>query len=139
MVGTPTRQRRIVRSLVLVVVAPLLLIAGYISTWLVVSRAARENLIGSNTALNLRPAFAPLIRFCDTEYPGGVALNGLWWRVNPRHVVHKNGMRIEFATSALALAPSDLPRRAAMGEPRSFPQPVAMPRPVARNASAMRR
>jgi hypothetical protein len=134
-----TRKRRIARTVLLILALPLLLLTGYVSTWIAVSKAARENLISSSTALALRPVFAPLIRFSDTEYPGGTGLNRLWWGINPRRVVTKGNVQIEYATSALALAPSDLARREEMGDSKMYPQPVALPQPVSHDASAMRR
>jgi len=139
MITARPRRRKIIRRVALIIALPIVLMSAYVSTWLAVSKAARENLISSNTALALRPAFTPLITFSDTQFPGGAELNGLWWSVNPRKVVYNGDVRIEFATSALALAPSDLDRRAEMGDPWGSPQPVAIPQPVASDATAMRR
>jgi hypothetical protein len=133
----PSRKRRIVRTVVLMLALPLLLLTGYVSTWIAVSKSARENFISQNTALTLRPAFAPLIRFCDSESPGGAELNRLWWTINPRKIVGNGDVQMEYATSALALAPSDLTvfglvPGVELHDPSAMTQPEMPPRPIAR-------
>jgi len=130
--GKRSRKRRVVRAMMLSLLIPLLLLAGYISTWIAVSRAARENFLSQDVILTLRPVFAPLIRFCESESPGGAELNRFWWRINPRKVVQLGDSWIEDATSALVLAPSDGPRRVGMDDPKVDPQPVSLPQPIRR-------
>ena len=84
-----TRHRRIVRWGLLGVCGILLLPVWYVLTWLAVSRAAGDGLIGNSTATFIRPAFLPLIRYCDQPRPGARTLSELWWRTNPLHELHK--------------------------------------------------
>jgi hypothetical protein len=61
------------------VAAAVLLLSGYVSAWLVMSRARL------NPALEqkVRPVFAPLIGYCNLELPGSGLLIDLGWRINP--------------------------------------------------------
>jgi hypothetical protein len=78
-----TRRRRIVRRVVLTVAVPLLLLCGYVGTWLAVSRAEHDSFISIRTVQAVRPAFAPLVSYSESDRPGAGTLRELWWLVNP--------------------------------------------------------
>ena len=71
----------------MVMAGGVLLVVWYVGAWLLVSRAAREGMIGWGTAKLIRPAFAPLILYCDTRLPGGDAVSDLWHAVAGRPTV----------------------------------------------------
>jgi len=69
---------------VLVVAAiPVLLVLGYVGTWLAVSRAEHDGYITAQTVQIARPAFAPLVSYGESDRPGAGLLCRLWWLVNP--------------------------------------------------------
>ena len=76
-----SRRRRIAQWTAIAVVAPVLLFASYVSTWLVLSKAANSRMIPFNVVTTTRPAFAPLISYSDSSMPGAISLNQLWWEI----------------------------------------------------------
>jgi len=80
----PTRPRRIVKWTAIAVVAPLLLLASYVSAWLAVSNAYYRAQISSTTADHAAIAFRPIVLYCDTDMPGADTLCRVWWRMNSR-------------------------------------------------------
>jgi hypothetical protein len=78
-----TRRRHIVRRVVLAAAVPLLLLCGYIGTWLAVSRAEHDGFISIQTVRTVRPVFAPLLGYSESNRPGARILRELWWLVNP--------------------------------------------------------
>jgi len=107
-----TRKRRIARAAALVVVVPLLLIAGYVSSWLTFSRAAGEGLISGRTAERIRPVFNPIFLYLQADLPGGGQLYALWWKLNPiglsqHHSITRQTLYSYIVTDAIHLAPVD--------------------------------
>lgn len=82
-----SRARRTVRWIVIAVSTPILLLSWYIAAWFAVSRAIHNGYINGTTAQTIRPAFVPLLKYCESELPGARRLCDLWWRVNPRFTV----------------------------------------------------
>jgi hypothetical protein len=79
----PASRCRIIRWTVVAVVAPVLLLASYVSAWLCVSRAVHDGHLTVADTNPIRPIFAPLIRYSESELPGAQLLKRLWWKVNP--------------------------------------------------------
>jgi hypothetical protein len=105
-----TRRRRIVRRAVMALAVVLLLPVWYVAAWLAVSRAAHDGMIRPATVLTIRPAFAPLITYCESELPAAAWLRGVWWRINPVTVRHGKSLTGSAGvtwveTSALAPVP----------------------------------
>src|SRR5262245_37143242 len=93
------RKSRIVRLAVMVVAAVVLLLSGYVSSWFTVSWAERTGTIAPLTAERLRPAFFPVLQFCESDLPGAGILADAWWRMNPPVVVNAvsgNGEQVSF-------------------------------------------
>jgi len=78
-----SHRRRILRRILIAAAIPLLLVLGYIGTWLAVSRAEHDGLISIQTVQIVRPAFAPLLSYGESDRPGAGLLRQLWWMVNP--------------------------------------------------------
>jgi len=78
-----TRRHRIVRRAVMALVVVVLLPIGYVGVWLAISRAEHDGHIGRATVQGIRPAFVPLVRYCESELPGSDVLGEMWWLVNP--------------------------------------------------------
>ena len=78
-----TRRRRIVRRVLVAAAVPVLLVLGYVGTWLAVSRAEHNGYITFQTVQTARPVFTPLISYGESDRPGAGLLRELWWMVNP--------------------------------------------------------
>jgi hypothetical protein len=78
-----TCKRRILRRVALTIATVALLPLWYVAAWLTVSRAEHDRLISFSTAQRVRPAFVPLLRYCESELPGSRLLGRTWWYVNP--------------------------------------------------------
>jgi len=93
-----SRTRRTVRRSMLAVAAVVLLPVWYAAAWLIVSRAAHDGVISGNTVMTVRPAFVPIKRYCDADFPGGTVLRDLWWKFNPgsSEDVFFSGIRAEW-------------------------------------------
>ena len=106
--GNRSRKRRLVRVGMLVVVAPLLLLSGFVSTWMSVSKAADKGLIDYRILTRVRPAFQPILAYSQADYPGAGALRELWWQVNSMVQPNEFGHDTVFRpTCALVLAPPE--------------------------------
>lgn len=77
------RTRRVVRRIALTLAAVVLLLVWYVGAWLTVSRAEHDRMITAATARKVRPAFVPILKYCDSDLPGAGFLSHLWWSVNP--------------------------------------------------------
>jgi hypothetical protein len=77
------RKRRIVRRAVMALVVVVLLPVWYVGAWLAVSRAERDGLAASRTLERAYPVFVPLLRYCESDWPGADLLSRVWWKVNP--------------------------------------------------------
>jgi hypothetical protein len=94
-----SRKRRFVKRAVLAVAGVVLLVSGYVSSWFTVSWAERTGTIAPLTAERLRPAFFPVLQFCESDLPGAGILADAWWRMNPPVVVNAvsgNGEQVSF-------------------------------------------
>jgi hypothetical protein len=94
-----TRERRIVRRVVLTIAAVVLLPMWYVVAWFSASQAARVGLIDEAMTKRLAVVFAPIRYYSGSELPGAKVLNDVWWKWHP---VFEPGSGI---TSALYLAP----------------------------------
>ena len=74
------RRRRIDRTVKLVIAAIVLLPAAYVMSWLVLSRAVNHGVVSPDVAAWVRPAYRPLILYCDLQRPGADTLTSLWWK-----------------------------------------------------------
>jgi len=74
-----TRSRRIIRRAVMALAVVVLLPVWYVGTWLVLSRAAREDMIDGSMTAQIRPAFVPLIWYCNSDLAGAELLHDIWW------------------------------------------------------------
>jgi hypothetical protein len=73
-------KRRTVGRVLLAVVV--LLPAWYVAAWLGVSLAVNHGIVGAGAGEAVRPAFKPLILYCDLRKPGSDTLHRLWWTVS---------------------------------------------------------
>jgi hypothetical protein len=105
--GVGPRKRRTTRRVTLVAVCLLLLLVGYVSTWLAVSRATGEKLIHWRTAERMRPVFVPILAYSQADYPGAESLRSLWWSANPMLSQNELGATVLTMTDAIGLAPPD--------------------------------
>ena len=78
-----SRKSRIVRRLALTSIASFVLLCWYIGLWMTVCRARTHNIMSYETAMFVRPVFAPLIGYCNSELPGSTGLSDFWWSINP--------------------------------------------------------
>src|SRR5262245_26280404 len=77
-----TRPSRIVRRIVMTLAVVVLLVVGYVGSWLAVSRAVNHRTINADAGAWLRLVFKPLILYCDLKQPGSDTLHRLWWAVS---------------------------------------------------------
>ena len=106
--GTQTVRRRTARKAVIVAVALLILVVGYVSSWLAVSKAAGAGLISGQLADRLRPVFNPIFVYTQSELIGAEQLRALWWKINPMRVSQNEYATVYSSTDAMVLAPPDL-------------------------------
>jgi hypothetical protein len=66
------------------VASVVLLLSGYVSAWLAVSRSDKYGIDIDHE--RLVPVFDPVIRYADSDLPGATALSDLWWSINPEGV-----------------------------------------------------
>src|SRR5262245_46063674 len=96
-----TRPRRIVRRAVIALAVVVLLVAWYVSAWLLVTHATQRSIIDGSVALRIRPVFEPLRRHAETRYPGASMLSQLWWATwrleDKRQVIAGNPPALAFA------------------------------------------
>lgn len=78
-----SRSHRITRCGVSIVAATTLLAVWYVAAWLTASRAVHDGIVSMQTAQTIRPAFVPLIRFCNSDLPASGWLRCVWLSVNP--------------------------------------------------------
>lgn len=81
------RKRRIVRRVLWTFAAVAVLPVWYLAAWLTVSRAEHDRIINFATAQKVRPAFVPLLSYCESDLPGSGVLRRTWWLVNPPVIV----------------------------------------------------
>jgi hypothetical protein len=79
---TAPKARRTLRRALLVLAAIVLLPVVYVASWLGVSRAVNTGLVSVGVGETLRPAYKPLILYCDLKKPGTDTLHRLWWSVS---------------------------------------------------------
>ena len=79
---TASTKQRIRRCAVLAAIAIVLLPVAYVASWLGVSRAVNTGTVGIGFGEAVRPAFKPLILYCDLQKPGTDTLHRLWWSVS---------------------------------------------------------
>lgn len=82
--GDMTAHRR--RRIALTIAAVILLPVWYVLTWLTISRAERDGHISLALTQKLRPAFVPLLEYCESERLGSSVLGQVWWSVNPPRI-----------------------------------------------------
>lgn len=104
MTVSPRVRRRTLFALAVVVLLP----AWYVATWIVVSRAAHKGTISRTTAATIRPAFVPILSYCDSSLPASDALVSLWWDVNePGH----RSWSLDVSMEVEPLSPGRMPPR----------------------------
>ena len=81
-----TSPRRIVSWAVMALAGVVLLLSGYVSAWVLVSRAALQGHIGRTTAKNLALVFAPIKSYCHDRRPGWKLLSKMWIASMPEKV-----------------------------------------------------
>jgi hypothetical protein len=112
--------------------------AWYIAAWFAVSRAAGIGIISVGIADSLRPAFSPIIRYCDTGRPGASRLSELWWTLNPLHRGYAQGGQTLRPTNAHIFMPNDLmdvQSRAAIPDPSTIGAPIKRSAPQSRTSA----
>lgn len=112
-----SRSRRIVKCAWISAAVLMLLPVWYVSAWLTVSRAEHDGHISITTAQKIRPAFAPLLDYCESELPASGLLRHIWWSVNPPVVLKTTPSRGRGAFGRIWLIPAlSPPRTAAVDE-----------------------
>lgn len=123
-------NRRIARTVVLVVVVPVFMIAAYVSSWLTLSMAGRAGLLSERALWRIRPVFDPIFLYVQMELPGSGQLFSLWWKLNPigveqHHMITGQTTYSYVGNSAMNLAPPN--NRGAIAAVLPEPPPGTVP------------
>ena len=78
----PATRRPIVRWTVIAIVAPVLLLASYVSAWLAFPQVAGSDVIPMTVVDAIDPLFAPIDAYCASDLPGAESLDELWMELN---------------------------------------------------------
>ncbi|MFO1093945.1 MAG: hypothetical protein U0992_11625 [Planctomycetaceae bacterium] len=78
-----TRPRRFVRRVVMALAVAVLLPVWYVGAWLSIGWLANEGFISVTTAKMMRPAFAPILVYAESDMLGAEAIAAAYWVVNP--------------------------------------------------------
>jgi hypothetical protein len=74
---------RIIRRAVMALAVVVLLPGWYVASWLSISRLADEGFVSRGTTNTIRPAFEPVLLYCECGMPGADVLTKTYWAVNP--------------------------------------------------------
>lgn len=100
------RRRRLIRGAAYITLIPVLLVAGYISSWLMVSWCVHEGVIDARMARRVSFMYAPILMYTDADCPGADGLRRAWWTVNPMLTSQNEFGTVYSTTDAVILAPS---------------------------------
>lgn len=106
---SPDRKRRVVRTVALTAGVALILVNGYVGSWMAFSHAAHHRYISPALTNAAAPLFEPIAGYCKAGFPGAATLGAMWWKVNP-----------------------PIQRRVPLIGVAEFPAPFAPPRPEQR-------
>lgn len=83
MAELPSRKRQIIKRAIWTGAALVLLLAWYVSGWVLLPRAALAGWISWSIVEDLEESvYAPMGVYVKSDWPGASLLDELWWEVN---------------------------------------------------------